>query len=65
MNARNKKTGGNKMKIITAVVAVMCAFSAYASYPSAEERRQSMMETLSPQTMQVSRLLPTEAYDAI
>ena len=53
------------MKKIIVAIAVMCAFSAYASYPSADERRQSAMETLSPQTMQVSRSLPIEAYDAI
>ena len=44
----------------------MCALSAYVSYPSAEERRQSAMETLSPTTMaEAARALPTEAYDAI
>jgi len=53
------------MKKITAVIAIMCALSAYVSYPSADERHQSAMETLSPQAMQVSRVLPTEAYDAI
>jgi hypothetical protein len=53
------------MKKITAVIAVMCALSAYVGYPSAHERHQSTMETLSPQTMQVSRSLPVEAYDAI
>jgi hypothetical protein len=53
------------MKKVIVAIAVMCAFSAYASYPSAEERTQSAMETLSPQTMQVSRSLPIEAYDAI
>ena len=39
------------MKKITLAVAVMCALSAYVSYPSAEERRQSAMETLSPMAM--------------
>jgi hypothetical protein len=53
------------MKIITAVVVIMCALSAYASYPTVEERRQSAMETLSPQAMMVSGSLPVEAYDAI
>ena len=54
------------MKKITLAVAVMCALSAYVSYPSAEERRQSAMETLSPMAMaKISRSLPTEAYDAI
>jgi hypothetical protein len=53
------------MKKITAVIAVMCVLGAYVNYPSADERHQSAMETLSPQAMQVSRLLPMEAYDAI
>ena len=55
------------MAKITAVIAVMCALSAFASYPSADERRQSAMETISPLAMsQVARSpLPTEAYDAI
>jgi hypothetical protein len=54
------------MKKITLAVAVMCALSAYVSYPSAEERRQSALETLSPMAMaQNFRSLPTEAYDAI
>jgi hypothetical protein len=51
---------------ITAPVAIVCALNAYMTYPSAEERRQSAMETISPLAMmQVSRSLPTEAYDAI
>ncbi len=54
------------MKKITLAVAVMCALGAYVSYPSAEERRQSTLETLSPIAMaQNTRALPTEAYDAI
>ena len=55
------------MAKITAAIAVMCALSAFATYPSAEERRQSAMETISPLAMsQVARSpLPTEAYDAI
>lgn len=54
------------MAKITAVIAVMCAVSAFVTYPSAEERRQSTMETISPFAMsQVARVLPTEAYDAI
>jgi hypothetical protein len=54
------------MKRITLAVAFMCALSAYVSYPSAEERRQSAMETLSPLAMaQTSPALPVEAYDAI
>ena len=54
------------MTKITAVVAIMCALSAYMSHPSAEERRQSAMEVRSPIAMiQTSHTLPTEAYDAI
>jgi hypothetical protein len=54
------------MAKISAVIAVICAVSAFASYPSADERRQSAMETISPLAMsQVVRALPTEAYDAI
>ncbi|MBR1144288.1 hypothetical protein [Bradyrhizobium sp. AUGA SZCCT0431] len=54
------------MAKITAVIAVMCALSAFVGYPSAEERRQSAMETISPLAMmQTARVLPTEAYDAI
>jgi len=54
------------MKKITVAVTIMCALGAYMSYPSAEERRQSAMETLSPMAMsQASRALPSEAYDAI
>ena len=54
------------MTKITTVLVVMCALSAYVSYPSAEERHQSAMETLSPTTMaEAVRSLPIEAYDAI
>lgn len=54
------------MAKITAVIAIMCALNAFITYPSAEERRQSAMETISPLAMsQVVRSLPTEAYDAI
>ena len=54
------------MARITAVIAVMCAVCAFVSYPSAEERRQSAMETISPLAMmQTARVLPAEAYDAI
>ncbi|MBR1226842.1 MULTISPECIES: hypothetical protein [unclassified Bradyrhizobium] len=54
------------MARITAVIAVMCALCAFVSYPSAEERQQSAMETISPLAMmQTARVLPTEAYDAI
>jgi hypothetical protein len=54
------------MAKITAVIAVMCALSAFVSYPSADERRQSAMETISPLAMsQVAQSLPAQAYDAI
>jgi hypothetical protein len=54
------------MAKITAVIAVMCAVSAFVTYPSADERRQSAMETISPLAMsQVATALPTQAYDAI
>jgi len=54
------------MKEITITVTIMCALGAYMSYPSAEERRQSAMETLSPMAIaQTERSLPIEAYDAI
>jgi len=54
------------MKKITFAFAVICALGAYVSYPSAEESRQSAMETLSPMAMaQNLRELPVEAYDAI
>ncbi|MBR1252004.1 hypothetical protein JQ609_34455 [Bradyrhizobium sp. AUGA SZCCT0169] len=54
------------MTKITAVIAIMCALCAFVSYPSAEERHQSAMETISPLAMmQIARVLPTEAYDAI
>jgi len=50
------------MKKITAVIAMMCALSAYASYPSA-----TTSAGLSPlaMSMQESRSLPIEAYDAV
>ena len=50
------------MKKITAVIALMCALSAYASYPSA-----TTSGGLSPlaMSMQESRSLPIEAYDAV
>ncbi|WFU18296.1 hypothetical protein [Bradyrhizobium sp. CB3481] len=52
------------MKKITAVIAMMCAISAYASYPSATT---SMSAGLSPLaiSMQESRSLAIEAYDAV
>ena len=62
----NYNKGAIEMAKITAVLAIMCALNAFITYPSAEERRQSAMETISPLAMsQVVRSLPTEAYDAI
>jgi hypothetical protein len=53
------------MKKITAVCALMCALSAYVSYPSAKVYGPG--EGLSPlaMSMQESRSLPVEAYDAV
>ena len=52
------------MMRITAVLALMCALSAYVSYPSAEERRAS--STISPSAMMNNtRALPIEAFDAV
>ena len=47
------------------VVAMMCALSAYVSYPSAKDYGPG--EGLSPlaMSMQESRSLPIEAYDAV
>lgn len=51
------------MKQITAVLAFMCALSAYVSYPSAGERQAS---TLIPAAlMSDARSLQVEAYDAV
>jgi hypothetical protein len=51
------------MKKITAVVALMCALSAYVSYPSANVSGGAMPSLALP--MQESRSLPIEAYDAV
>jgi hypothetical protein len=62
----NNNKGEIEMAKITAVIAVMCAVSAFATYPSADERRQSAMETISPLAMtQAVGSLPTQTYDAI
>ncbi len=67
IGAVNKYNKGEiEMTKITAVIAIMCALCAFVSYPSAEERHQSAMETISPLAMmQIARVLPIEAYDAI
>ena len=50
------------MKKITVVLALMCALSAYVTYPSAEERAA----TISPSAlMNDSSKLPLEAFDAV
>jgi hypothetical protein len=53
-----QKTGGINMKQITAVLALMCALSAYVSYPSANVSVSG--EAMSPlaMSMQESRSLP-------
>ena len=51
------------MKMITAVVALMCALSAYVSYPSASMSGGAMPSLAL--SMQESRSLPIEAYDAV
>ena len=48
---------------ITAVIALMCALSAYVSYPSAN-LPGGVMPSLAL-SMQESRSLPIEAYDAV
>ncbi|NOJ41997.1 hypothetical protein [Bradyrhizobium australiense] len=50
------------MKKITVVVALMCAVSAYASYPSATKSGATPSLALS---MQESRSVPFEAHDAV
>ena len=56
------------MKKITAVVALMCALSAYVSYPSATVSAGGATPSPSPSlalSLQESRSLPIEAYDAV
>ena len=63
--ANSEQNRGINMKKITVVVAMMCALSAYVSYPSATVSGAD--EALSPlaMSMQESRSLPVEAYDAV
>ncbi|MEH2614216.1 hypothetical protein [Bradyrhizobium sp. AZCC 1693] len=49
------------MTKITAVIALMCALSAYVSYPSANGGATPSLAL----SMQESRSLPIEAYDAV
>jgi hypothetical protein len=59
-----KTTGGIfKMKKITAVIALMCALSAYVSYPSATASGGATPSLAL--LMQESRSLSIEAYDAV
>jgi hypothetical protein len=51
-----------RMKKITAVVALMCALSAYVSYPSAVTGGATPSLA---RAMQESRSLPIEAFDAV
>jgi hypothetical protein len=50
------------VKKITVVVALMCALSAYVSYPSATMSGGASSLAM---LMQESRSLPLEAYDAV
>jgi hypothetical protein len=51
------------MTKITAVLALMCALSAYVSYPSATVPGGAMPSLAL--SLQESRSLPIEAYDAV
>jgi hypothetical protein len=61
-NSENKQ-GEFSMKKITAAVALMCALSAYVSYPSATVSGGTAPSLAL--SMQESRSLPMEAYDAV
>jgi hypothetical protein len=52
------------MMKITAVIAVMCALSAYVSYPSATMSGRGETSPLA-MSMQESRSLPLEGSDAV
>jgi hypothetical protein len=61
-NSGQQQGGIFNMKKITAVIALMCALSAYVSYPSA-----TISGGATPSlalSMQESRSLPIEVYDA-
>ena len=53
------------MKKITAVCALMCALSAYVSYPSATVFGGAMASPSPALSLQESRSLPIESYDAV
>jgi hypothetical protein len=60
----SENTGGIfNMKKITAVIALMCALSAYVSYPSASVSGGATRSLAL--SMQESRSLPIEVYDAV
>jgi len=61
-NSENNR-GKFSMKRITAAVALMCALSAYVSYPSATVSGGAAPSLAL--SMQESRSLPMEAYDAV
>lgn len=58
-----KQQGEFNVKKITVVIALMCALSAYVSYPSATVSGGATPSLAL--TMQESRSLPVEAYDAV
>jgi hypothetical protein len=53
------------MMKITMAVAMMCALSAYVSYPSATVSVGAMPSPSPALSMQESRSLPIESYDAV
>jgi hypothetical protein len=54
------------MKKIIVLIVLICVLGFFASHPSVDVPRQAAVETPSLlATMQASRWLPTEAYDAI
>jgi hypothetical protein len=62
-HAENSENNKGSLKKITAVIALMCALSAYVSYPSA-----TVSGGATPSLallMQESRSLSIEAYDAV
>jgi hypothetical protein len=63
--ANSEQNRGINMKKITVVVAMMCALSAYVSYPSATVSGAGGALSPLAMSMQESRSLPVEAYDAV
>jgi hypothetical protein len=60
---KTAKLQGESMKKIAATVALMCALSAYVSYPSVSVSGGAMPSLAL--SMQESRSLAIEAYDAV